>query len=263
MKKRDLAKGKKANSRATPQIGEPSRQIIALGGGGFSEDPKNAALDLYILEQVPHKRPKVCFLPTASGDSEKYIKRFYSAFNRYKVKPSHLSLFQPPTNDLRDFILEKDIIYVGGGNTKNMLLLWRAWRVDSFLKAAYDRGVVLAGISAGAICWFEEGLTDSIPGTLTALECLGLIKGSFCPHFDREPERQPAYRDLILAQRMRAGFAVENDVALHFVNSKLYASISARKSAQAYFIEKIRGNISESKLRPKFLSRRNRASLAT
>jgi len=187
-----------------------------------------------------------------------YIDRFYRAFNRYKVKPSHLSLFQPPTNDLRDFIMDKDVIYVGGGNTKNMLLLWRAWDIDRLLKEAYDHGIVLAGISAGAICWFEQGLSDSIPSTLTALEGLGLIKGSFCPHFDREPERQPVFRKLILAEQLRPGFAVENDVALHFVNNKFYASVSARKSAPAYFIEKKRGHISESELHPKLLSRKDR-----
>lgn len=237
------------------------RQIIALGGGGFSEDPRNAALDLYILEQVPNKKPNVCFLPTASGESEKYVNRFYRAFNRYNAKPSHLSLFKPPTNDLRDFILEKDVLYVGGGNTKNMLLLWRAWEVDSFLKEAYDRGVLLAGISAGAICWFEQGLSDSIPGTLIALEGLGLLKGSFCPHFDREPERQPVYRKLISAQQMLPGFAVENDVALHFVNDGLYAVVKSREAAQAYRIEKKRGRLSESKLHPTLLSRRDRAGL--
>jgi len=237
------------------------RQIIALGGGGFSEDPRNAALDLYILQQVPNKKPKVCFLPTASAESEKYINRFYRAFNRYNVKPSHLSLFKPSTNDLRDFIFEKDVIYVGGGNTKNMLLLWRAWGVDSLLKEAYDRGVVLAGISAGAICWFEQGLTDSIPGALTRLDCLGLLTGSFCPHFDREPERQPVYRKLILAEQMLSGFAVDNDVALHFVNGRLFAAIKSRESAQAYRIEKKRAHLLESKLHPKLLAPRDRASL--
>jgi len=119
---------------------------------------------------------------------------------------------------------------------------------------------VLAGISAGALCWFEQGLTDSIPGSLTPIDCLGFIPGSFCPHFDREPERQPMFRKLIRSAQLRPGFAVDNDVALHFVNGRLHASVGATKSAEAYFIENKRGKLLELKLRTRYLPRHNRTS---
>ena len=127
------------------------RQIIAMGGGGFSMEPDNPLLDHYILKQAETANPKICFLPTASGDSEQYISRFYSFFNDQNCDPSHLSLFNPPSRDLESFVLEKDILYVGGGNTKNLLALWKEWGLDSILRKAWEEGVILAGLSAGAI----------------------------------------------------------------------------------------------------------------
>ena len=129
------------------------RQIIAMGGGGFSMEPDNPLLDRYILKQAGTEKSKICFLPTASGDSEQYISRFYNFFNKQNCDPSHLSLFNPPSRDLEKFILEKDILYVGGGNTKNLLALWKEWELDSILRKAWEEGVILAGLSAGAICW--------------------------------------------------------------------------------------------------------------
>lgn len=133
------------------------RQIIALGGGGFSMEPDNPLLDLYILKQAKKAKPKICFIPTASGDSDNYISRYYNFFNQQDCKPSHLSLFEPLTRELESCILEKDIVYVGGGNTKNLLALWKEWGLDAILRKAWDEGVILAGLGAGSICWFEEG----------------------------------------------------------------------------------------------------------
>ncbi|HET7628220.1 MAG TPA: Type 1 glutamine amidotransferase-like domain-containing protein, partial [Bacillales bacterium] len=137
------------------------KQIIAMGGGGFSMEPDNLLLDEYIVAQARNERPKVCFVPTASGDAAGYIDKFYKAFSSLACKPSHLSLFKPPVKDLQSFLLDKDVVYVGGGNTNNLLLLWRAWGLDVSLRKAWEQGVVLAGLSAGSICWFEEGVTDS------------------------------------------------------------------------------------------------------
>ncbi len=137
------------------------KQIIALGGGGFSMEPENSLLDKYILQQSMKKNPKICFLATASGDSENYISRFYHFFEKQDCQPSHLSLFNPSTRNIESFLLDKDIIYVGGGNTKNLLVLWKEWGLDTILKKAWEQGIILAGISAGSICWFEEGVTDS------------------------------------------------------------------------------------------------------
>ncbi|TES55669.1 hypothetical protein E2L07_07035 [Halalkalibacterium halodurans] len=137
------------------------KQIIALGGGGFSMEPENPLLDTYILDQCTKANPKICFIPTASGDSEHYITKFYDFFGKQDCQPSHLSLFRPPTRDLESYLLDKEILYVGGGNTKNLLILWKEWGLDSILRKAWKEGILLAGISAGSICWFEEGGTDS------------------------------------------------------------------------------------------------------
>lgn len=150
-------------------------------------------LDLYILSQARRANPKVCFLPTASGDAENYIGRFYAAFSKLNCQPVHLSLFKTPPMNCEKILLDCDIIYVGGGNTKSMLALWREWKVDSLLERAGNEGVILTGISAGAICWFTEGLTDSAAQELSPLQCLGFLAGSCCPHFDGEIERRPSY----------------------------------------------------------------------
>lgn len=134
------------------------KQIIALGGGGFSMEPENPLLDSYILKQSKEINPKICFIPTASGDADNYIARFYDFFKTQNCRPTHLSLFNPPTRDLEEFILEKDIIYVGGGNTKNLLVLWREWGLDKILKKAWEKGIVLAGISAGVFAGLKRAL---------------------------------------------------------------------------------------------------------
>src|SRR5918999_2983425 len=169
----------------TPATG----QIVAIGGGGFSEEPTNLALDRYVLGLTPRERPKVCFLGTASGDADGYVRRFRAAFAALGAEPSALSLFRPHTADLRAFLLEQDVVYVGGGNTRSLLALWREWGLDAILRAAWEGGAVLAGISAGMICWFEQGITDSVPGRLSPLAGLGFLPGSACPHYDAELER--------------------------------------------------------------------------
>ncbi|WP_144463594.1 Type 1 glutamine amidotransferase-like domain-containing protein [Siminovitchia fortis] len=210
------------------------RQIIALGGGGFSMEPENHLLDQYILNQSGKSRPKICFIPTASGDSENYISGFYNFFEQQSCQPSHLSLFQPPTRDLEGFLLEKDIIYVGGGNTRNLLVLWREWGLDTILAKAWDQGILLAGISAGSICWFEEGVTDSFGGGLEPIKCLGLLKGSNCPHYDGEAERRPTYRQLIADGKIQAGIAADDGVAIHYIDGDLKKAVSSRPHAKAY-----------------------------
>src|SRR5262249_48177214 len=137
-------------------------QIITMGGGGFSMEPDNPLLDKYVIAQTGKERPRVCFLGQASSEAPLYIINFYNAFNKLDCRASHLSLFQPHTADLAGFLGEQDIIYVGGGNTKSMLAVWREWQLDKILLDTAKNGTVLAGISAGCICWFEQGLTDSI-----------------------------------------------------------------------------------------------------
>lgn len=210
------------------------RQIIALGGGGFSMEPDNPLLDLYILKQVRKTKPQICFIPTASGDSDNYISRYYNFFNQQNCIPSHLSLFEPPTRDLESFILEKDIVYVGGGNTKNLLALWKEWGLDDILRKAWNQGVILAGLSAGSICWFEEGVTDSFGDGLEPIKCLGFLKGSNCPHYDGEIERKPAYHKLIESKKIQSGVATDDGVAIHYKEQGISKIVSSRPNAKAY-----------------------------
>ena len=224
------------------------KQIIAIGGGGFRRDENDLSLEKYILKQAGKKNPSVCFIPTASGESEEYIIKFYSAFSGLGCRTSHLSLFRPPTADLESFILEKDIIYVGGGNTKSMLALWREWNLDSILRKAWEEGIVLSGVSAGAICWFEEGVTDSVPGGFGAIKGLGFLKGSYCPHYDSEPGRQPAYHRLLDEGKLQPGYAVMDYVALHFIDDELKHVFNSKTESRACFVEAGNGKIKETVL---------------
>ncbi|KPL59906.1 peptidase E [Rossellomorea vietnamensis] len=230
------------------------KQIIAMGGGGFSMEPDNLLLDQYIINQSKASEPKVCFLPTASGDAENYIERFYKAFNSLSCEPSHLSLFKPSTRDLEGFLLEKDIIYVGGGNTKNMLALWREWGIDSILRQAWKSGIILAGLSAGSICWFEEGTTDSYGDGLETIKGLGLIEGSHSPHYDGEENRRPLYHSYIESGELKDGFAADDGAALHFIEGELSKAVSSRPHASAYRVEKKDGVIQEYKIPTNYLA---------
>ncbi|MDQ3780032.1 MAG: peptidase E [Chloroflexota bacterium] len=219
-----------------------SRQILAMGGGGFSMEPENLALDRYLLGLVERPRPRVCFLPTASGDADSYIARFYTAFSALPCQPAHLSLFDTGNRPgHRDVLLSQEIIYVGGGNTRSMLAVWREWQVDQILREAWQQGIVLAGISAGSLCWFEEGVTDSVPGHLTPMRGLGLLPGSNCPHFDGEAERRPTYHRLVADGSIGAGYAADDGAALHFHGDRLHQVVSSRPTATAYRVER-RGN---------------------
>lgn len=230
------------------------KQIIALGGGGFSMEPENPLLDRYILRQSDKENPKICFVPTASGDAEGYINRFYQFFEKEKCQPSHLSLFKPPSKDLEGFLLEKDIIYVGGGNTKNLIALWREWNLDGVMKKAWNQGIVLAGISAGSICWFEEGVTDSFGDELDSLECLGFLEGSNCPHYDGESDRRPSYHRLISSKQMKPGLATDDGVALHYIDQEIFKIVSSRVNARAFHVQfNEKGKVIENELEPIFL----------
>ena len=228
------------------------RQVIALGGGGFSMEPENPLLDLYVLQQSGKINPKICFIPTASGDSDNYISRYYNFFNKQICIPSHLSLFKPQTRDLESFLLENDIIYVGGGNTKNLLILWKEWGLDTILKRAWEQEIVLAGISAGSICWFEEGVTDSFGDGLEPLTCLGFLKGSNCPYYDGELNRRPAYQNLVAKSKIKPGIATDDGVALHYIDQKLSEIVSSRPNAKAYKVY-FNEEIKEVELKTKFL----------
>jgi peptidase E len=209
-----------------------------MGGGGFTSWNGVTALDRFILSQARSPRPAICFLPTATGDPEGYIARFTEVFAACDCTPTSLSLFRPHTADLRSFLLAQDVVYVGGGNTKSMLALWREWGVDHILREAYEQGTVLAGRSAGMICWFEQGITDSIPGPLTALSCLGWLEGTACPHYDGEPERRPRFHQMLASGELKPGLAADDGAALYFINEQFVEVVSEREGAQGYRLER-------------------------
>ncbi len=219
-------------------------QIIALGGGGFSMEESHL-LDDYILNVPGMNRPRICFVATASGDSENYIVRFYSRFNEKRCQPSHLELFRHDGRDLTAFAQSQDIIYVGGGNTANMLAIWKLHGFDLALKKALASGTVLAGLSAGSICWFQQGVTDSFGGELGSLDGLGFLPGSHCPHYDGEANRRKAYHRLI-GEGMKSGIAADDGAALHYINGKLTRLVSSRQNAGAYQVSLDNGEMTES-----------------
>lgn len=216
------------------------KQIIAMGGGGFSMEPENPLLDAYVISQARKKTPAVCFFPHATDDATRYSLNFYKAFSQLDAQPSTLSLFTPPTADLESWLLEKDVIYVGGGNTRCMLALWREWGLDRILRRAYEEGIVLAGISAGANCWFEQCSTDSIPwpARLSVWPCLGILKGSFCPHYDGESDRRPTMHQFLQAGSILPGYAADDGAAVHFVDDSFSLAVSSRPHAGVYRLDR-------------------------
>jgi dipeptidase E len=215
-----------------------SRQIIAMGGGVLAPDTGNRALERYVLEATGARRPRVLFVGTASGDDLSYIARFYESYAALDCTPSHLSFFKRTPPDLRALVHGQDVVHVGGGNTRSMLAVWREWELDAILRDALERGVVLCGSSAGSICWFEEGITDSIAGDLTRMTGLGFLAGSNCPHYDGEPARRPAYQRMVAEGVIAPGYAADDGAALHFVDGALHAVVSSRPNATAYRVER-------------------------
>ena len=209
------------------------RNIIAIGGGGFGANPGQGIIEEYILKQANKKTPRICFIPTATGDNEAYKVNFYSTFTNLDCHPSHLDFFKRTPN-LNDLILEQDVIFVGGGNTKSMLAVWKEWGLNKILKKAYHNGVVMSGVSAGAICWFQNGITDSWASNLKLMPCLNFTKGTCCPHYDEEPERKPAVKKLLLLKKIKEVYALEGGSALHIKNEKIFKSVSFRKEKNSY-----------------------------
>jgi len=235
-----------------------TQHIVAMGGGGFSMEPRNTVLDDFVLRLTGKRRPRVCFLPTASGDSKGYIARFERAF-RQRAIISHLALFRRTVIDLRKFLLAQDVIYVGGGNTANALDIWRRHGVDTVLRAAWREGVVLTGLSAGMICWFECSVTDSFGPLAPLQDGLGLLPGSACPHYDGEEQRRPAYHRFV-CNVLPGGYAADDGAALHFVGRRLTEVVASRPTARAYRVELVNGKIVETILPARVLGKKRQTS---
>jgi peptidase E len=217
-------------------------QIIAVGGGGFYRH-EQLQLEEFLLALRPKAQPKVAFLATASGEPEGYVEAFHAAFGRLGCTTTNVPLLGR-TPDLR-LLLEQDLIFVGGGNTKSMLALWREWGVDELLAQACERGVVLAGVSAGAICWFEQGVTDSWADSLRVIDCLGFIPGSCCPHYDGEIERRPAYLAQVGSGEAQAGWAICDGAAVHFRDGEMVEAVHWLEGAKVLRVEAEAGSARE------------------
>jgi dipeptidase E len=219
-----------------------------MGGGGFSKEPENPLLDDFILRLTGRDRPRICFVPTASGDADGYIARFYEAFDSSRAAATHMPLFKRDERHLRALLLSQDVIYVGGGNVANLLAVWRLHGVDAVMREAWEHGVVLCGVSAGMNCWFEACSTDSF-GPLTPLrDGLGFLQGSACPHYDGEPQRRPTFHRFVVEGSLPDGYAADDGAALHFEGTNLVEVVASRPNARAWRVACVDGQLLESPL---------------
>jgi dipeptidase E len=209
------------------------RRIVGLGGGGDSP-AQSELLWRYVLDLVGERRPRMLYLPTAIGDHESGGLAFYERF-ALRTEARQLVTFPYPPPDLRELILSQDAICVSGGNTANMLAIWRVHGIDELLREAWEQGTVLWGASAGMICWFEQGVTDSFGPQLEGMDCLGFLPGSACPHYDGEEQRRPRYRELIDGG-FSPGIAADDGVAVRYAGREIVEIVSCRPGAAAYWV---------------------------
>ena len=211
------------------------KQVIAIGGGGFGRNPSDRKIEQYIVNQQNKVNPNVCFIPTATGDNDAYKVNFYDVFTKLNCNPTHIDFFKRTIN-LEEHIKQQDIIFVGGGNTKSMLAVWKDWGLDLLLKDAYERGVIMCGVSAGAICWFEKGITDSWADDLAILDCLGFVEGICCPHYDEEPARRPYVKKQLEQSIFKECIGIEGNAALHLIDGKPFKSVNFGKNKNSYIV---------------------------
>jgi dipeptidase E len=239
-----------ARSPVDPQ----ERVIFAMGGGGFTMEPSNPLLDDYVLSLTRASEPRILFLPTASGDTAAQINAFKARFAHRNCVPEHISLFRLRATDrgLADVVLEQDIVYVGGGSMRNLLAIWRAHQLDEVLVRAWESGIVLAGLSAGAMCWFQAGVTRS-SGPPEPLAGLGLLEGSLTVHADGEPERLPVWLASVREGTVPGGWALDDGVGLLFRGRRLERAVSSRPGAGAQRVDAIAGELVRNRLEVELL----------
>ncbi|MFI4985137.1 MAG: Type 1 glutamine amidotransferase-like domain-containing protein [Solirubrobacterales bacterium] len=233
------------------------RLILAMGGGGFTMEPTNPLLDDFVLSLTPAKEPRVLFLPTASGDTTAQINAFKARFADRLCAPEHLSLFRlaDARRPLAATVSRQDIIYVGGGSMRNLLAIWRAHGLDQLLLGAWRNGTVLAGLSAGAMCWFQGGVTRS-SGPPEPMGGLGLLDGSLTVHADGEPERLPVWLAGVRDGTLPGGWALDDGVGLLFAGQTLRRVVSSRPGASAQRVDAIAGELVRHRLEPELLGDR-------
>ncbi len=230
------------------------RRILVLAGDSLEASSTDGPMHQHLLDLTGRDRPRICFVGAASGDNHEYLANFYAAFAR-RADASHLGLFDRRVEDIEAFLLDQDAIYVGGGNTANMLAIWRTHGVDEALRKAWEAGVILAGSSAGAICWFEAGLTDSFGRGLAALrDGLRFLPGSFCPHYDSESLRRPRYHEVVGSGELPSGYAADDGVGLLFEGRDLAGAFASLPGSSAFRVERRKGDgVEETPIRPRLL----------
>ena len=221
------------------------KHIVAIGGGGFGRNKSSYLIEQYILNLSGKDCPKICFIPTASGDDDSYIVRFYSIFTNLNCIPTHIEFFNRTPN-IRNHIMKQDVVFVGGGNTKSMLAVWNDWGMSELLKDAYNNGVIMSGVSAGAICWFTSGITDSWDNELRILPCLDFIRGTCCPHYDEEPSRIPYVKKIIHERKLTNCISIEGGSAIHLIDGKPFKNVSFKNSKNSYNVYLVNNDIVES-----------------
>ena len=198
---------------------------------------------------------KVLFLPTAGGDHEDYIEKFYRAYKKFNCIPIHLELSKKtiPFKKLEQFVLSQDMIFVGGGSPRFLMQVWRKCRMDRIIKKAWKQGIVLSGMSAGAICWFEDGFKNPKDDMWRRIACLGMLEGSYCPHYDKRGELRKSYRKMISSGELDSGYGVQDGVALHYVGTELKYVISSDPDARAFHVKKSGFRVTEKEIKPTYL----------
>ena len=225
---------------------------ILIAGGGFG-----TAFVRYMAELTGKPRPKICYLPTASADSPSGIISWYRTCAPLNVEASVQESFIASGRQSRSWeevFLSVDAIVASGGNTLNQQAIWRAQGIDDVLRQAWDRGIVLGGASAGSLCWFEEGTTDSRPKALSTVQCLGFLKGSHSPHYDAERDRRPLYQKLIGSGQMKPGYACDNDAGIYFEDNTVKRVVSTRPEAKVYYVSVVDGKVVEKVMEPERIS---------
>ena len=217
-------------------------------------------IDAHLLRLTDKTKPRICFLPTPSGDLPEHIEKFYSAFSGPTCEPTHLSFFRKPTSGsvplttFRDHLLTQDAIYVGGGNTKSALGVWREWAAGAVFAEAYAAGILLAGMSAGAMCWFEAGLTDSYWGAgYQPLPCLGLLPGGCGVHYHSDPERASRLHAAVATSAVPPSIAIDDFAAVLFENESVSNAFSWRAEASVFRVVPNDGRAVETALECIFL----------
>jgi dipeptidase E len=248
-----------ASARADVPLAE--RIIFAMGGGGFTMEPSNPLLDDFVLSLTPAKQPRVLFLPTASGDTTAQINAFQGRFGDRWCVHEHLSLFRlQDSRPLEEVVLEQDIIYVGGGSMRNLLAIWQAHGLDGLLVQAWRAGTVLAGLSAGAMCWFQGGVTRS-SGPPEPLAGLSLLDGSLTVHADGEPERLPVWLASVRDGTLPGGWSLDDGVGLLFRGLRMDRVVSSRPGASAQRVDQVAGELVRKRLQPELLGDSDQSAL--